>query len=111
VRQNLWEFLRTASDFASHDHTIDVSSPTIPTKALWIDTICIDQDNVIEKNQQVQQMGEIYEKAQLVVSWLGNNSEVGLFLKSQWTKIDRTTTFCRNTYCQRARVTQEVTKA
>jgi hypothetical protein len=111
VRQNLWEFLKAANDLAIESHPIAVNVPRVPVACLWIDALCINQDNVYEKNQQVQRMGEIYEKAQFVVSWLGKNFEVSLFLKSLRTEIDRTTTFCRNAYWQRAWVTQEVTKA
>jgi hypothetical protein len=38
----------------------------------WIDAICIDQSNTIERNRQVTRMGEIYDGANLVVAWLGH---------------------------------------
>ncbi|ORY03670.1 heterokaryon incompatibility protein-domain-containing protein, partial [Clohesyomyces aquaticus] len=38
---------------------------------MWIDAICIDQNNVSERNRQVQLMGKIYSSAQDVVIWLG----------------------------------------
>jgi hypothetical protein len=42
---------------------------------LWIDAICIDQDeNCPEKNDQVRMMGEIYAKAHLVLVWLGEGT-------------------------------------
>ena len=37
----------------------------------WIDALCIDQDNVAERNAQVAMMGEIYDKAGSVLIWLG----------------------------------------
>ncbi|KAK5086532.1 hypothetical protein LTR05_003700 [Lithohypha guttulata] len=40
----------------------------------WIDAICIDQENVVEKNDQVQKMGEIYRSAESVISWLSCKS-------------------------------------
>ena len=40
-------------------------------KYLWVDRVCIDQSNVLERTEQVQLMGEIYSKARLVVVWLG----------------------------------------
>jgi hypothetical protein len=43
------------------------------SKWLWIDTLCIDQSNTDERNHQVQQMGSIYERAEEVISWLGND--------------------------------------
>ncbi len=41
---------------------------------LWIDAICIDQSCNEEKSQQVQLMGEIYEKARQVNVWLGEGT-------------------------------------
>jgi hypothetical protein len=43
-------------------------------RTLWVDAICIDQDNVSERNHQVGQMGSIYSSATRVVSWLGTAS-------------------------------------
>ena len=40
-------------------------------RILWIDAICIDQDNIKERGHQVQQMAEIYNKAERVIIWLG----------------------------------------
>lgn len=38
---------------------------------LWIDAICIDQENTKEKSQQVRIMAEIYKRANEVLVWLG----------------------------------------
>jgi hypothetical protein len=38
---------------------------------LWIDAICIDQGNILERNHQVKRMGSIYEGASKVLVWLG----------------------------------------
>jgi ankyrin repeat protein len=40
-------------------------------RILWIDGLCIDQKNDKEKGHQVQQMGNIYRRAERVVIWLG----------------------------------------
>jgi ankyrin repeat protein len=40
-------------------------------RILWIDAICIDQDNHRERGHQVQQMASIYNEAERVVIWLG----------------------------------------
>jgi hypothetical protein len=32
------------------------------TELVWIDALCIDQDNVLERNQQVKLMKDIYTK-------------------------------------------------
>ncbi|KIN03076.1 hypothetical protein OIDMADRAFT_195666, partial [Oidiodendron maius Zn] len=38
---------------------------------LWIDALCINQDDKDEQGQQVQQMRSIYSRAKRVVIWLG----------------------------------------
>ncbi|KAK8075761.1 hypothetical protein PG997_010424 [Apiospora hydei] len=42
---------------------------------LWVDQICIDQENVRERSQQVQLMYKIYEGAERVLVWLGADSD------------------------------------
>ena len=41
---------------------------------LWIDQICVDQDNPSEKNHQVAMMSEIYGRASKVCIWLGEGT-------------------------------------
>lgn len=38
---------------------------------LWADAICIDQQNLKERSNQVQRMGSIYSKAGEALLWLG----------------------------------------
>lgn len=40
-------------------------------RILWVDAICIDQENAKERNHQVRQMARIYESADAVILWLG----------------------------------------
>ncbi|KAH8802732.1 heterokaryon incompatibility protein-domain-containing protein [Xylogone sp. PMI_703] len=40
-------------------------------RILWVDALCIDQSNIIERGEQVQQMRSIYSKAKQVIIWLG----------------------------------------
>ena len=58
VRQNLYEYLLRAR----HDRDGHL---------LWIDAICIDQENIEERNHQVALMGQIYSLAQFTDVWLG----------------------------------------
>ncbi|EPE33580.1 hypothetical protein GLAREA_06593 [Glarea lozoyensis ATCC 20868] len=57
-----------------------------PTKALWIDAICINQVDVHEVNEQVRKMSTIYESASGVIAWLGgdysNSTEAIKFLRN-----------------------------
>lgn len=40
----------------------------------WADALCIDQDNVSERNHQVAAMAEIFRSAQNVIVWLGRST-------------------------------------
>jgi len=42
------------------------------TRLLWIDAVCINQENDAEKSVQVSMMGEIYHQAERVIIWLGD---------------------------------------
>jgi hypothetical protein len=121
VRQNLWSLLR---HFRAKDRSI----------ILWIDAICIDQTNIPERNFQVTLMGQIYERAESVMIWLGpaadNSDEAMDFLEtmkeqtredlnpiefgrnflspkcySQWTALLR---LCERDYWKRTWIIQEV---
>lgn len=55
------------------------------TRALWIDALCINQDDYEEKSSQIQLMAEIYARCTSVIVWLGMpdaNSELGLDILS-----------------------------
>ena len=39
---------------------------------IWIDALCINQENTPERNRQVAMMGDIYRGAQEVFAWLGD---------------------------------------
>jgi len=43
------------------------------SRTLWIDAICIDQENFTERNEQIQLMVQIYSLAANVFVWLGND--------------------------------------
>ncbi|RYC60279.1 hypothetical protein CHU98_g5932 [Xylaria longipes] len=42
-------------------------------RTLWIDALCIDQSSVVERNQQVAFMRDIYRSASRTVIWLGDS--------------------------------------
>ncbi|KAL8770223.1 MAG: hypothetical protein Q9209_004065 [Squamulea sp. 1 TL-2023] len=43
------------------------------SRRVWIDQLCIDQNNITEKNAQVKLMADIYQRAQQTVVWLGES--------------------------------------
>ena len=45
------------------------------TETLWIDQICINQEDNEERSSQVQLMRKIYEKAKKVFIWLGDEAD------------------------------------
>lgn len=75
----------------SHGHTITVNGAELPVTGnlfaalhslrqtsgprpltLWVDSICINQASIQERNEQVPHMGQIYTQARTVRIWLGD---------------------------------------
>lgn len=44
-------------------------------RTLWIDAICINQQDLRERSSQVRMMGDIYRSADRVVIWLGTEKD------------------------------------
>jgi hypothetical protein len=42
---------------------------------LWVDALCINQDDIPERSEQVNKMGSIYTNARRVVLWLGEEAD------------------------------------
>jgi hypothetical protein len=51
----------------SLDHLYDCDAP----RKLWVDAICINQEDISERGHQVQNMTEIYARVRNVVVWIG----------------------------------------
>lgn len=45
-------------------------------RLLWVDAICINQDDISERNHQVAMMGQIYSRAARVHVWLGGETRL-----------------------------------
>lgn len=43
-------------------------------RVLWVDALCINQRDLLERNSQVRHMTGIYERASEVIAWLGDES-------------------------------------
>lgn len=75
----------TGSDLASFsisEHVLEALNNLfayVPSgQKIWIDAICIDQKNPVEKAHQIASMQRIYSQSQQVLCWLGpaaNNSD------------------------------------
>lgn len=61
VRRNLWEFLI-------------ILRSRWQNVCIWVDALCIKQDDPLEKGQQVQMIGRIFRNARRVSIWLGESS-------------------------------------
>jgi hypothetical protein len=60
VRENLWwalKHLRLQTEY----------------RLLWIDALCINQSDIMERNHQVAQMARIYSQAWKVIAWIGRD--------------------------------------
>jgi len=98
VRENLWHALKALKEVQTSGTqeacTVAVRLPTsVPSRLytniislqwkqvrddrskfkrlIWIDAICIDQENVAERNHQVGLMNEIFSRCSTVIVWLG----------------------------------------
>jgi hypothetical protein len=112
VGENLHCFLEEMYTSNQNQDSIDSD------EALWIDSICINQQCAKERGHQVQHMGSIYTNAREVLVWLGqqNISRRPLYdwvqakqwtecpeaLRDQWDKIRF------NPYWYRAWIVQEI---
>lgn len=60
VRQNLWDSLYTLSSWKAHEQKEGLGhcplgfDMDLCTRPLWIDALCINQDDLVERNHQVQ---------------------------------------------------------
>jgi hypothetical protein len=78
VRQNLHDALKQLS--ADEDEL-----------CIWVDALCINQENLEEKSRQVSMMGDIFHKAERVIAWLGparDNSDVAMDLMADSSKVE-----------------------
>ena len=54
---------------------------------LWADALCINQNDVQERSDQVRKMGSVYEGATEVIGWLGeedDDTEIAMELVESW---------------------------
>lgn len=66
IRSNLWKFLSQIRQIRQDE---------LPM-LLWVDSICINQQDVEEKNVQVRMMHKIYTHAKEVLVWLGDGADL-----------------------------------
>ncbi|GJC99386.1 pectinesterase [Colletotrichum higginsianum] len=74
VRENLWHALQQLARIANNaDNCISEQKKPgakLP-QHLWIDAICVNQDDTSERGHQVGLMKDIFSTAHLVIAWIG----------------------------------------
>jgi hypothetical protein len=83
-----WEAVSYAWGTSSHQSSIEIDGKMLRITSnledalldlrykkresrLWVDQICVDQNNTDERSKQVQSMHEIYRRASMVLVYLG----------------------------------------
>ncbi|EXM17742.1 Heterokaryon incompatibility [Fusarium oxysporum f. sp. vasinfectum] len=77
VRSNLHAFLKEAQERFTKENLTpelgsDIEQNGNSSVWFWIDAICINQEDIPERNAQVLRMKDIYEKAERIICWLGS---------------------------------------
>ncbi|KAJ5736114.1 uncharacterized protein N7483_001239 [Penicillium malachiteum] len=62
IRENLHSFLKVLASSAYRDDYV------------FVDAICINQDDIAERNAQVRRVGDLYAQAENVLVWLGSGT-------------------------------------
>ena len=95
-----WGDLTNTSSIQLHGHQHSVTTNLdlalrrirLPdrNRIVWVDAICINQPDVIERNEHVKYMREIYTHARRVLVWLGEEGQARKALQF-WEDIKRAT--------------------
>lgn len=97
VRENLWFALWY---ILAHDRARASQTWKSTTRCLWVDAVCINQNDIGERNHQVGIMSQIYSKAEEVAVWLGRGEELtdlaietlqGLGKPEEWVSLQQDT--------------------
>lgn len=96
VGENLFHFLRNFRD-STQNH-----------RYLWIDQLCIDQDNTLEKNHQVRMMSQIYKRSCFALVWLGERFAVRQTIESDKGLLFDGLNFLESEYFTRLWIVQEM---
>ena len=76
TRRNKKRIYRVTEHLATFLHNILVVHRSAEDRLgyIWIDQICINQEDVAERNAQVRRMADVYKNAARVIVWLGQKS-------------------------------------
>ncbi|KAF1847634.1 HET-domain-containing protein [Cucurbitaria berberidis CBS 394.84] len=91
---------KTYAKYVSHNLVAALKALRHPDRSryIWVDMVCIDQENLNEKNHQVEMMDIIYGNAERVCIWLGeanDSSRTALrFIKNEVSHLQSFDTLC-----------------
>ncbi|TAQ85358.1 hypothetical protein B7494_g6324 [Chlorociboria aeruginascens] len=77
-------------------------------RGIWIDAISIQQEDIPERNKQLSIMPIIYERARVVLVWLGHTSASSVSNENTWDNPDILDSICKNHYWGRVWIVQEI---
>ncbi|KAJ4363395.1 hypothetical protein N0V83_009688 [Neocucurbitaria cava] len=95
--------LKTYAKYVSSNLVAALKALRHPDRSryLWVDMVCIDQENLNEKNHQVEMMDIIYGNAERVCIWLGaanDSSRTAFrFIKNEVSQLQSFDTLCNST--------------
>lgn len=69
-----------------HEFTTISKESVNPVSWIWIDQICINQEDLVERSGQVHLMGAIYRQSLRTLIWLGDNFALS---SKAWNLIDK----------------------
>lgn len=86
------EAVKTAHERGTHGRYLEAISMAAARYSLvgsgniflWVDAVCINQNDLLEKGHQVQIMRDVYSEAKFVISWINpsNNDNTELALRT-----------------------------
>ncbi|KAM3066636.1 hypothetical protein ACMFMF_010142 [Clarireedia jacksonii] len=97
VNEGWLQVSRSLSDALKRLRQFTMTSCDLSHSTIWIwaDQLCINQQDVAERCEQVPLMGKIYKQAIRTIVWLGDDSG---FISSAWTLVDQIYDIFRERY-------------
>ena len=74
----LRRIIMSKNQAGEHGMTYLETLPVPRSKHIWIDQVCIDQQNLDERSAQIPLMNKIFASAQYVFAWIGDIDSLGL---------------------------------
>ncbi|KIW29809.1 uncharacterized protein PV07_05596 [Cladophialophora immunda] len=96
----VWGSVEEQSEVVCNEHCVRIPTnllnallqiwTELPDRLLWVDALCINQEDQIEKAVQVRLMGPIFSEATIVRAWLGDGPE---YSTEAWRELEEWSTY------------------